>query len=272
MQASLRLALLDIRSLLVLIGSLCCSLSILDVYSAAEERPLIPRSAFFSKQTHTNVRLSPDGTKYTYIRIKGDELSAWVAPLDSPADVKRVGMDVPGKTHDCFWSADGTRLILWQEVEPGIAHLVRLDVESGVHLDLTPIPNSVCRFAGVSVAVPDEVLFTTNDRDPEVNELWRVHLDSGKRTLVQDTSGFTSMHVDRNFAPRIAEKLKGSKGSYQIELLALDVDAEERPFCTLSYDELGFYDNARPTIGLNTEGSRCFVVTVRSWTSVPFSR
>lgn len=167
------------RTLALLVGS--ALLSWLSGRPATAELPeQIPLEVLFGNPTRTQARISPDGTRLSFLApsAKG-VLNVWVRTLGGD-DETMVTNDEERGIRIHFWSKSGKRLFYLQDIAGDENwHLYSVDLESRVVRDLTP-------FQGIRVGEvltdhnhPDEVLVSLNLRDRSLFDMYRVDLRSG---------------------------------------------------------------------------------------------
>jgi dipeptidyl aminopeptidase/acylaminoacyl peptidase len=207
---------------------------------------LIPRRALFADADRPVVTLSPGGERIAYIEVQGATRSAWVAPVDDPAARTRVELLEGGQPLGLWWSADGQRLLLQQQVKGGV-RLSSCDASGASSIDLTPMRGVSARLERLSGKLPGQALIALNDRDPRVHDLWKIDLGTAEKVLVMERTEFRNVHFDASFQPRVAEKL-GPEGT--LELLRRADDDTWLPLRTLDVDR----SNAQRAPGAGVQG------------------
>ncbi len=192
---------------------------------------LIPRRALFAAADRPVAVLSPGGERIAYIEVQGAKRSAWVAPADDPEARTRVALLDDGQPLGLWWSADGGRLLVQQQVPDGV-RLSSCDVSGAAPIDLTPIRGVSARLERLSGELPGQALVALNDRDPRFHDLWKIDLVTAEKVLIMERPKFRAVHFDASYRPRVAEKL-GRDGS--LELLRR-ADDEWVPLRTLDVD------------------------------------
>ena len=205
-------------------------LMVLGSVQVSADTTLISRRALFADADRPVVALSADGERIAYIEIQDRARSAWVAPVDDPESRTRVALLDRGQPLGLWWSADGARLLVQQQVEGGV-RLASCDASGAAPIDLTPIPGVSARLERLSGELPGQALVGLNDRNPRVHDLWKIDLVTAEKVLVMERPEFR-MHFDASYRPRVAEKL-GQNGTLEllrraddkwVPLRTLDVD------------------------------------------------
>jgi len=220
--------------------ALCAALA-LAVPAHAETAPTFPIKDFFSNPERGHFRVSEDGGSL-----------AWLAPVAQADGTRRNNLFVQrldgsrlvGEarllTHeaardipDIGWK--GSRTVLFQKDFGGDEnfHVVAVDTASGQVRDLTPGSKLRAEILDDLPDDPGHVLVQTNERNPEVFDVYRVDLRSGARTLVAknpgDVVGWSTDHRGRvRFATR-------TEGLNTILLYRPDEKAAWKPVITTDY-------------------------------------
>jgi dipeptidyl aminopeptidase/acylaminoacyl peptidase len=171
----------------------------------AADIPLIPRDVLFGNPQKAQLRLSPDGKWISYLAPVDGVLNLWVAPADDPSQARPVSEEKHRPIRAGQWAYDN-RHILYQQDKNGNEnfHIFATDVETRQTKDLTPIEGVRAEIEGISEKFPHEILVGLNDRNPELHDIWRVNIDSGEKTLVQENAGVDNYLTDDDFNVRLA--------------------------------------------------------------------
>jgi glycosyltransferase involved in cell wall biosynthesis len=180
-------------------------LVVLGSAQVSADTTLIPRRALFADADRPVAALSPGGERIAYIEVQDATRSAWVAPADDPEARTRVALLDDGQPLGLWWSADGQRLLVQQQVRDGV-RLSSCDASGAPSIDLTPIPGVSARLERLSGKLPGQALVALNDRDPRVHDLWKIDLVTAEKVLVMERTEFRTVHFDASYRPRVAEK------------------------------------------------------------------
>jgi dipeptidyl aminopeptidase/acylaminoacyl peptidase len=216
----------------VRLAAVVVCLVILGSAQVSADTTLIPRRALFADADRPVAALSPGGERIAYIEVQDGTRSAWVAPADDPEARTRVALLDDGQPLGLWWSADGDRLLVQQQVRDGV-RLSSCDASGAASIDLTPIRGVSARLERLSGALPGQALVALNDRDPRVHDLWKIDLVTAEKVLVMERNQFRTVHFDARYRPRVAEKL-GRDGS--LELVRRADDDKWVPLRTLDVD------------------------------------
>ncbi len=222
------------------------SVAVLDSTHVSADPTLIPRRALFADADRPVAALSPDGQRIAYIEVQDTSRAAWVAPANNPKTRTRVQLLDQGQPQGLWWSADGQRLLVQQQVRDGV-RVASCDASGAAPVDLTPIPGVSARLERLSGKLPLHALVALNDRDPRVHDLWKIDLATAEKVLVIERKEFRNVYFDASYRPRVAEKL-GPGGS--LELLRRNDDDTWVPLRTLDVDRT----NTQRTPGSGVQG------------------
>jgi len=98
--------------------------------AAALAAPLIARKVLFGNPDKASVRVSPDGTRISYLAPVDGVLNLWVGPIDQPDAAEPVTKDRKRGVRLYFWTYTNKDLIYLQDSdgdENWHAYLVNLD-------------------------------------------------------------------------------------------------------------------------------------------------
>jgi dipeptidyl aminopeptidase/acylaminoacyl peptidase len=207
-------------------------LVVLGSAQVSADTTLIPRRALLADADRPVAALSPGGERIAYIEVQDATRSAWVAPADDPEARTRVALLDDGQPLGLWWSADGQRLLVQQQVRDGV-RLSSCDASGAPSIDLTPIRGVSARLERLSGELPGQALVALNDRNPRVHDLWKIDLATAEKVLVMERTEFRTVHFDATYRPRVAEKL-GPGGS--LVLLRRADDDKWVPLRTLDID------------------------------------
>ncbi|MEZ5391794.1 MAG: prolyl oligopeptidase family serine peptidase [Bryobacterales bacterium] len=167
---------------------------------------LIPRSVLFGNPERTSPSLSPDGAQLAWIAPEEGVLNVWVRTIGGE-DERVVTHDRTTGIRMFFWSEDSQRILYVQDRDGDENyHLYAVDLASGESRDLTPFENATVSDVITDKNHPGEVLVAVNDRDPQLFDLHRVQLDSGKSVREAENPGaFVGWLTDNAFRVRGAQ-------------------------------------------------------------------
>ncbi len=182
---------------------------------AGEPVPLIPRSVLFGNPDRANVQISPDGKRLAFLAPVDGVLNVWVAPVDHPDQAKPVTRDTHRGIRSYFWAYTGDDVLYVQDKDGDENwHVYRVNLKSREIKDLTPIQGVQARVQEVSPDFPGEILVGINDRNPQLHDLYRIDLATGKRKLVEkNEQGFVGYLTENDMKVYFAVKMTPDGGS-----------------------------------------------------------
>jgi dipeptidyl aminopeptidase/acylaminoacyl peptidase len=179
---------------------------------------LIPRKVLFGNPDKAAARLSPDGSKLSFLAPVDGVLNVWVGPVDDPAAARPVTQDKKRGIRVYFWAYTGNHVIYMQDTDGDENyHVYVVDLEKDETRDVTPLKGVRAEIEAVSYKFPEEILIGLNDRDPEFHDVYRLKLKSGERTLVQENKEFAGFVTDDDYRIRFAERVTPDGGQELLE-------------------------------------------------------
>lgn len=201
--------------------------------SAAQS--LIPRSVLFGNPDKASPKLSPDGTKLTYLAAKDGVLNVWLAPANNGAAARPITDDKKRGIRNYGWGYDPRYLAYIQDKNGDENwHIYVVNVATNEVRDITPIDGVQARFQHVSPKFPTEALIAINDRDPRLHDIYRVNLETGERRLLLQNEGFADFVTDDDFNVRFAMRTLPGGGQ---EVLERAADGGWKPFATVGPED-----------------------------------
>jgi len=175
--------------------------------------PLIPRRALFGNPDKIMPRLSHDGTRISYLAPVNDVLNVWVGPVDDPEAAEPVTNEKKRGIHTYSWAYSNKHIVYAQDKEGDENwHIYSVDLTTGQTKDLTPLEGVQARIQETSHTFPNELILGLNDRNPELHDLYRVNIDTGERSLIQENEGFLDFVTDHTYNVRFASRFESDGG------------------------------------------------------------
>lgn len=171
---------------------------------------LIPRAVLFGNPERTAPQVSPDGKWLAFGAPADGVINVFVAPAGDLTKAVQVTFDKQRPVRQYFWSNDGKYVVYLQD-QAGDEnfHVFRVGPDGKGALDLTPKAGVRGEVMGGSVKHPGELLLGMNDRDPQVHDVYRVEVATGKATLVfENTAGYVNPVVDDDLNVRLATQFQ----------------------------------------------------------------
>ena len=187
--------------------------------SRYEEMPgdadaLIPRELLFGNPDKITVRTSPDGSRISYLAPKDGVLNVWVGPIDDPEAAMPVTNDTYRGIRSYFWSLTNEHILYIQDKDGDENwRIYSVNLSSGEIKDLTPFENVNALIEKTSLNFPEEIIVGLNDRDPEYHDLYRLNIETGNMSLIQENRYFSSFDIDDDYRVRFATNMTPDGGA-----------------------------------------------------------
>lgn len=181
--------------------------------AALPDVPLIPLDVLFGNPEKTVPRLSPDGTRLSYIAPVDGVLNVWVGTVGS-GDFKPVTRDTDRGIRQYMWTYDGGSLLYSQDVGGNENwNLYLVDLETLETTNITPFPDATARFAGYDKRRPHDLLVGLNHRDPKLHDIFHIDLRTREMTPVIENPGdFSDWLADHDLNVRGAIRMRADGG------------------------------------------------------------
>lgn len=156
----------------------------------ADLPPLIPRSVLFGNPEKAAPAISADGKLLAYLAPSNGVLSIWVRTIGK-SDDRVVATDPSRPIRNVVWQPD-SKHVLYEQDKGGNEnfHVYQTDVATKATRDLTPFGDKVrSDIEAVDPRFPNQMLVTSNKRDPNVFDVYRIDLRSGAATLDTQNPG-----------------------------------------------------------------------------------
>ncbi len=175
-------------------------------HHALSEYELIDRSELFGNPVASQGRISPDGEWVSWIAPDDGVMNVWVAPASDPSNGKVVTDDRHRGISNHLWSVD-SKYVLFVKDNDGDEnyHVYATDPRTGETRDLTPLDDGIrAQLMGASRDRPGVILVGTNERNPQLTDLYEYNIETGERRLIAENPGYASFITDNTYKPRMA--------------------------------------------------------------------
>ena len=237
---------------------------------------LIPRSVLFGNPERTAPRISPDGRLLAWIAPLDGVLNVWVAPIGaSEAGVdwtaaRVVTADTDRGVRVFAWAHDGRHLLYLQDAGGDENwRLYDVDLESLERRDLTPFDKIHATIIGASKRRPTEVLVGINADNPQLHDVYRLDLVTGRLAKEIENPGYAGWVADEDLVVRCAIAPLPD-GSFDVLVRDADgdaggadaaADADWRKLLTIpaedvtSFDVVSFSGDGRSVLVISAAGT-----------------
>jgi dipeptidyl aminopeptidase/acylaminoacyl peptidase len=226
---------------------------------------LIPRRVLFGNPERTSPAISPDGGSLAWIAPRDGVLNLWVAPIDGESGVdwaaaRPVTEDTDRGIRAFAWAKDGLHILYVQDAG-GDENWRLYDVEPQTlaRRDLTPFEGIHATIIGTSKRRPDEVLVGINADNPQLHDVYRLHLASGELVKEIENPGYAGWLADEDLEVRCAIAPQPD-GSFNV-LVRDSAKDEFRQLLTIpaedatSTDVVSFSGDGRSLLMISAAGS-----------------
>lgn len=226
-----------------------------------QQTPLIPREILFGNPDKTMVKISPDGSQLSYLAPVNGVLNVWAGPVADLAAARPVTQDTSRGIRFYGWAYTSRHLFYVQD-KGGDENwrLYVADIAGEETRDLTPIEGVHVRLQQASPQFPEEVLIGLNNRTPQLHDIYRLNLTTGRRELIQENPGFAGFITDDDYRIRLATRMTSDggmeylepdgAGGWQLSPLLGKVDKEDTiTTSTINFDRTGqslYLTDSRP--------------------------
>jgi dipeptidyl aminopeptidase/acylaminoacyl peptidase len=218
--------------------------------------PLIPREVLFGNPTKAAPRISPDGTRLSYLApSKEGVLNVWVRTIGKDDDTQ-VTNDTKRGIRIHLWAEDGKNLLYLQDIGGDENwHVYAVDLATKVVRDLTPFQGIRAQTLLLDKHFPNQMLVGLNLRDRRVFDMYRVDLTTGAITPDTENPGdVTGWMADPSFVIRAAVASNPADGSSSLRVR----DSKDAPWRDLVVWPFG--DQGGPD-GFTADGKALWVET-----------
>ncbi len=217
---------------------------------------LIPRDVLFGYPERTAPVLSPDGTRIAYLAPSGGVLAVWVRTIGHDDD-RVVAVDPKRPIRNALWSPDGARVLYLQDAAGDENfHLFAADPQGGSEpIDLTPDENTRVEVLSIDPHRPDRMLITSNRRDPQVFDVYRLDPRSGTATLDTQNPGTIAAFADDADMIVRAGVIQHADASTELVVR----DAADAPWRTLAQFDPD--DGVPEPVGFTPDGTALLAIT-----------
>jgi dipeptidyl aminopeptidase/acylaminoacyl peptidase len=196
--------------------------------------PLIPVEDFFKKPEKVTFRVSPGGHYLSYMGPYQEKMNVFVMKIGEE-EANRITNEMERSLYGYAWANDNTILYTKDVGGDENLQLFSVNVETGEEKVVFARANVRADILDILIDQPDEILITTNERNPRVFDPYRFNLVTGKLTRLAENPGdITGWDTDHDGKLRIARATDG----VNVRLLYRDTEEDEfREIKNLSFKE-----------------------------------
>ncbi len=192
---------------------------------AQELPPLIPRADLFGNPEKAQGRISPDGTRMSYLAPDDGVLNVWVKTIGQDDD-RVVTADTLRGLRIHFWAEDNKHIIYMQDIGGNENwHVYAVNLGDNSVTDLTPFEDVRATPVATDPNFPNEMLLSMNKRNPQLMDVYHLDLTTHELELIAENPGnYVGWFTDNKF------KLRGAYASTPdggFQLLVRDTEQDE---------------------------------------------
>ncbi|VVB68247.1 Acylamino-acid-releasing enzyme [uncultured archaeon] len=173
----------------------------------------LSRDLLFGNPDQINTRISPDGTRISFLAPVNGVLNLWVGPLAEAEKARPVTNDTYRGIRSYIWAYTNEHILYLQDKNGDENwRIYCVNLSSGTVKDLTPFDGAQAQIQVVSPNFPQEIVIRLNLRDPQYHDLFRLNIETGNLTLLWKNTMFSSFEVDDYFRVRLASNMTPEGG------------------------------------------------------------
>jgi len=167
------------------------------------DKDLIPRKVIFGNPKKSAIRISPDGTRLSYLAPVKGVMNVWVQTVGKD-DARAVTADGYRGIRSYFWTPGGKSILYMQDVGGNENYRIyQVTLATGKARLLTPAKGVRAGIVAVSKHHPNTILVSMNQRSRRVFDVYRMDLSTGKATLdTQNPGNIVGWVADFDFRVR----------------------------------------------------------------------
>ncbi len=228
--------------------------------SAANDTQLIPLEVLFGNPVKASPQISPDGKRIAYLAPSEGVLNVWVQTIGEQDD-RAVTSDRDRGIQSYFWAKDSKNLLYVQDAGGNENwRLYAIDPDKGKTRDLTPFENVQVRIVAVNKRVSGSILIGMNKDNPEVHDVYKLEIKTGKLEMVAKNPGGVSQWIaDYDMKVRGAMRMLPEGGS---ELLIRENETSEwKPVAKWGVED----ESASGPVGFTMDGKQIYLQDSRGF-------
>ncbi|NVJ66376.1 MAG: S9 family peptidase [Gammaproteobacteria bacterium] len=197
--------------------------------------PEYPVDYFFKNSEVSSYQISPAGDYISMMKPWQDRKNIFVYPTNNPDQIKRVTSVTGRDIAYYYWVGEDT--VIYSRDTGGDEHfyLVTVNVKTGEEKTITPTSGVVAYVIDTLDNQPDDILISSNERNPQVFDVYRHNLKKGENTLVaQNPGNVRSWGTDHDGNIRVITTSDGVNTSV---LYRDTVEDEFKPLKNLTFKE-----------------------------------
>ncbi|EJC7109539.1 S9 family peptidase, partial [Vibrio parahaemolyticus] len=197
--------------------------------------PEYPVDYFFKNSEVSSYQISPAGDYISMMKPWQDRKNIFVYPTNNPDQIKRVTSVTGRDIAYYYWVGEDTVIYSRDTGGDENFYLVTVNVKTGEEKTITPTSGVVAYVIDTLDNQPDDILISSNERNPQAFDVYRHNLKTGENTLVaQNPGNVRSWGTDHDGNIRVITTSDGVNTSV---LYRDTVEDEFKPLKNLTFKE-----------------------------------
>lgn len=221
-----------------------CLVTIVSRYGFSQLPPIIDRELFFGDPEISGAQISPDGKYISFVKPFNGVRNIWVKGRDESFDKARpMTNDTKRPVASYFWSRSGKYILFVQDKggDENFRIYAVNPADQGDPVpparDLTPMDKVRAYIYDVPKKTPNEIVIGLNDRKSELHDVYRLNIETGKRTLLRENNeNVAGWDIDNKGNVRLGMRQTADGG---MELLSVEGDKLVPIYTTTSEETFG---------------------------------
>lgn len=165
---------------------------------------LIPLTDFFKNPAQTQFKISPNGQFISYLAPYQNRLNVFVQTIDGK-QTTQITSDIHRDIPTYVWATNDTLLYVQDDGGDENHHLFAANIDGESVRDLTPFPEVKVQLIDDLRDQEEEVLIAMNKKNPQLFDVYRLHIKTGDLQLEAENPGnISAWYTDHNGQIRIA--------------------------------------------------------------------
>ncbi len=180
---------------------------------------LIPRHVLLSKPDRFSVRLSPDGSKISYLSRNENTVELVVADHDLNVIQKFPVKESVGM-FSYRWAKTNKHILMYQDADGDENdNIICFNLETGERKELTQYKKVKSCILAISENYPEEIRIITNERDPTIFDIYSLNIITGEKKLIfENKENFAGFILDINYKLKFVSKIMPDGSSEYFEV------------------------------------------------------
>ncbi len=163
-------------------------ISVLSCQKSEYEVPLLPLEDFFKDPQNTNFALSQNGKFIASLRPWKNRLNIFVQKIGSDS-LTQVTQSDKRDIEKFYWASDEKILYLQDYHVNDNYSLFCSNLKNGKTREITKSLNYTTRFVDDLPDYENEIIIETNERNPQLFDVYRLNLENGKKKVIGQNPG-----------------------------------------------------------------------------------